>query len=495
MSKNTTNKSTSISQKASIIVISRAITIASQMASIIFLTRLLSKETFGLLSFLLLAYGTVTTLSQLGLPESIFYFFERVAVSAKKNLALLTSKTLFIIGIGASSIFVLLNYLAPTFGFEVQGLFYPLILLLLLDLPITPLPNVLIAIDRTKAAAWFNIISGVLQFSALVIPVLLGFSLKLIVFCLVIYGAIRFVIGTFLFFRFFPGESSELPEGMLKSQFQYSIPLGISQILWGLNRQIDKYIVAAFLPVAVYAEYTVGSWEIPFIPAIAYSVASVMMPKLVSFNLEGKTTALLDLWDRSIRKVAVIVLPLVILFLIIAEEFIAILFSENYIAAVVPFRIYTLIILQRVAAYSSMLKALGETKVIIYSAIYMVVINLTLSIPFVIWWGVAGPPLATLLANIFTWGYALRKISKALNVPVRKVFPFGFYLKTLGIAGVTGIGVWLLKENLAMSYQLKLLVSVPIFLVGYALLAFFTNVMSKEDWKQLARSIGIRSVR
>jgi len=69
------NKKTSISQKAGIIVLSRAITIASQMGSIIFLTRLLSKETFGLLSFLLLAYATVTTLAQLGLPESIFYFF------------------------------------------------------------------------------------------------------------------------------------------------------------------------------------------------------------------------------------------------------------------------------------------------------------------------------------------------------------------------------------------------------------------------------------
>lgn len=474
-------------------MLSRAITIASQIASIICLTRLLSKETFGLLSFLLLAYATVTTLAQIGLPESIYYFFERVAVTAKKNFALLTSKTLFFIGIGASSILIILNYLAPKFGFDVQGLFFPLILLLLLDLPVTPLPNVLIAIDRTKAAAWFNIVSGLLQFTALVLPVFLGYPLKIIVICLAIYGAIRFLFGAFLFFKFLPGESSALPKGILKEQFHYSIPLGISQMLWGLNRQLDKYIVAAFLPVAIYAEYTVGSWEIPLIPAIAYSVASVMMPQLVSLNLERKTSELLDLWNRSIRKVAIIVLPLTVLFLVIAEEFIVLMFSEKYIAAAVPFRIYTLIIFQRVAAYSSMLKALGETKVIIYSAVYMVVINLLLSIPFVMWLGMSGPPLATLIANIFTWGYALKKISNALNVPVAQVFPFRIYLKTLGVACATGLLMWLLKENLVMGHPAKLFVTVPIFIAGYALLASLSKVMSKEDWRGFARSIGIRS--
>ena len=481
MSQAIPNNKSSISQKASIMVVSRAVTIASQMASIIILTRLLSKETFGLLSFLLLAFATVTTLAQLGLPESIFYFFERVSSNAKKSFVLLTSKVLFFIGIGASLILVAFNYLAPLLGFEVQGLFLPLIFLLLLELPVTPLTNALIAIDNARAAAWFNIASGVLQFGALVTPVLLGFSLEAIVTCLVIYGAIRFLFGTILFFKNFKGERGDLPPGMLKEQFRYSIPLGLSQILWGLNRQIDKYVVAAFLPLAAFAEYTVGSWEIPLIPAIAYSVASVMMPNLVSFHLDKKITELLELWNKAIRKVSIIVLPLVVLFLIMAEEFIVLVFSEKYIAAAVPFRIYTLIILQRVAAYSSMLKAIGETRVIIYSAIYMVIINAVLSVPLVIWLGMMGPPLATLLANIFTWGYALRKISGALDVTVSQVFPFRFYLKALSISSIAGITAWILKENWGWDYQAKLLGGILIFLAVYIIFASLARLISKED--------------
>jgi len=480
---------TDLSKQAGLMVVSRGLTLAIQMGSIMILTRVLAKETFGWLSFLLLGYSTVSTLAQLGLPESIFFFFERVQPAARKSFALLTARSLLLTSVGASVILLAMNFLAPIWGYDVNGLFFPLILLAFLELPTLPLPNILIAIQRTKSAAWVNILFGLAQFAAVVLPAIFKQPLAVIIFCLVGYGVIRFITSAILFFRFFPEPLAPLPRGMLKEQFWYSVPLGFSQILWGLNRQIDKYVVAAFLPVTIYSEYVVGSWEIPLLPAIAYTVASVMMPQMVSYHLKGQKEDLLKLWNKSIEKVSIMVLPLVGLFLVAAEEFIAVFFSENYLAAALPFRIYTLIILQRVAAYGSMLKAIDETKVISHSALYLIVINFILSIPLVKLLGMAGPPLAALLANMFTWWYVLAKIKACLGVTIKDVFPFRFYGKVLAIAVLAGVPVLLLRHWLDLPNHLMLILMIIVYLLVYAVLATLIRVVKREDWRYLAQAL------
>ncbi|MCZ6595302.1 MAG: oligosaccharide flippase family protein, partial [Bacteroidetes bacterium] len=307
------------------------------------------------------------------------------------------------------------------------------------------------------------------------------------------YGLARFILSNLLFFMNFKGQKGPLAPGMTKELLRYSVPLGFAQILWGLNRQIDKFVVAAFFPAAMLAEYTVGAWEIPIIPTIAYSVAAVMMPRFVSSYQKGENEELLALWFKAIKKVSIIVLPLTVLFLIIAEEFIVLVFSEKYIAAAVPFRIYTLILVQRVAAYSSMHRALGNTKIISYAAIYLVVINLGLSIPFVFLLGIAGPPTATLLANMFTWGYSLKKMANSLRVTLVEVFPFRFYGKTMLIAVVAALPALFLKSNMTTSIHIKLMSIIFIYFLAYAVFSNIFGVVRREDWRYLALGLKLKS--
>lgn len=487
MTTKTSKSGTELSSKASIIVISRTITVVVQMASMMVLTRLLTKEDFGVLTFLLLLYSSILTLAQLGLPESIFYFFEQVKPESRRNFALLTARTLFRLALAASIVLVVFNFVAPLWGFQTHGLVLPLILLVLFELPMLPMPNVLIAIDRAKQAAWLNILSSVTQFAALTIPAVLQQPLAVIVFALLGYGFVRFSLSWFFFKRNFPEKGTPLPMGMMWEQLRYSVPVGIAQILWGLNRQIDKYIIAAFLPVSVYAVYVVGSWEIPIIPTIAYSVASVMMPNLVRHFLNREKKELLALWFQGIRKVAILVLPLTILFLLVAREFIAVLFSEAYVDAALPFRIYTLILLHRVAAYTSLLKAIGDTRTITTSAILLVGTNFALSIPLVLVMGVAGPPTATLLANLVSWAFILYRIKNSLETSLREIFPFGFYLKTLSIAILSAIPVYVLDQYLHMPNALTLAWKALLYLGIYGLSATLLGVITGEDWRFIAR--------
>ncbi len=480
-------------KKATIVIVSKAVSKVVAALSAVVLARVLTKDAFGLLQFILTAYLTVSTLSQLGLPESVFYFFERVTKQSRKDFTLLLARLLFLLGLGGSVILVALTFVAPYWGFPVQWYFLPLIFLAVIDLPCSLTPNVLLALDRAKQAAWFNLINSSLLFCAMVVPVLLGLPISAIVVALVGYGLVRLLVSSGFFYRNFGHPGGELPDGMVRTVFNYSVPLALANILWTLNRYIDKFVVAAFMSVEVYAEYAIATYEIPFIPTIAYSVATVMMPQFVGAHMRGDTTELLRLWFQSIRKVSLIVLPLMVLFLVVADEFIVLAFSDRYAGAALPFRIYTLILFQRVTSYGSVLKAVGNTRAVTRHAIYVVCLNIALSIPLIMVMGIAGPPTATLIASVVTWFYLLFKIKESVNVAFKDVFPFSSYLKTLAVAFAAGGAVYFLSQAFAGPVALVLTGKILAFFLAYFALALTTGICTREDLLFIASLVGVKS--
>lgn len=481
-----------LADQAAIIVAGRMATIVVRIFLIVFLARVLSKVDFGVFSFVLLSYTLITSVAQLGLPESVFYFFGQLPAAAHRNLALQNAKLLALLALVSSALLIGLGFVAPYWGFDVSGLILPLVILALLELPTTILPNILIAVDRAGQAALFNLANSVIQILVVVFAALFDGSLQMIAWSIAAYGAFRFVLAAILFFRHFRESGVPLPAGIIGEQIRYSIPVGFAQMVGKIHRAVDKFVVAAFLPIAVYAEYAVGSWEIPLIPMIAYSVGSVLLPRMVSCYRAGQHRELLWLWFVSIRKVSILVVPLVILFLLIAEEFITLLFSEEYINAVVPFRIYTLILLMRVTSYTAVLKAIGDTVSISRHTVLIALINLMLSIPFVIWWGAPGAASATLLASYCGWAYFLVKIREGLGVRFRDVFPFLFYSKTLLVAVAAAIPVLLLQFLMAFSAPSQLIWKITVYTGLYLLCAFAAGICHKGDFMMLARWLRLK---
>lgn len=483
-------KQMSLARKAGIFTVSKAVTILAQLLAMVILTHRLPESDAGIVFFLLTVYGTAQTFGQLGLPDSVFYFFEKLPSQYRKSVALLIGKLLGWLALAGALVMLGIALAGATregFG-EVRTLIWALMALLLFELPSLPMPNIFIALGKAKEAAWLNLFIGLAQFTAMVVPLFLPNPVVGITFGLLCYGVLRLLVTAGLFHRNFKNEKAEpLPPGTVREIFNYSIPLSLAQIFWGLNRQVDKYIVQWFLPITVFAVYNTGAYEIPIIPTIAYSVASVMMPQLIGHHLRGERQPLLELWYKSIRKISVIVLPLVMVFVLAAEEFIGLLFPDSYADAAIPFRIYSLILLQRVASYSNMQKALGSTKEITYAAIYLFVINAVLSVPLVIWLGIAGPPLASLFANMFTWWYALSRIQRLLDVKFSEVFPWGFYGRALAVAVVATVPFFFLKSWWELEGGLAFFVLALGYLSFYAVLGYFTKIISPEDLQRLLR--------
>lgn len=495
----------SLTEKTGVVVFARILTTVLDLAIVIATIQLLSKTDFAIIGYLLMIHEVVRNIATLGFPESVFYYFERVTPNARTAFVIQTCGILVMMGIIAGIIILGIAYFVPTLlsNWEptsiqtVQDLLPLMALVTVLEVPTWPVTNILLAADRQKDSAWYEMLTSLLTFGCLVLPIALGYSLTVAVWGLVAYALIRF-IGSLIWTYLVLPERTKISSGIpLKEQVNFSVPLGLSSIVNKMNKYVDKFVVSILLPAGVFAEYQIGAQEVPIIRVIPFAVGSVLISRYVSLELESKKEKLLDLWYKGIEKVSLLVLPLTIMSIVIAPDLISLIAESegtSYENAIIPFQIYNLIVLLRVTHYGSILQAFGDTKGVMYLSINLVIANLILSIPFTLLWGITGTALSTLLANMYNWYIMLRRIGGHMELPAYKVLPFPFYLRVLGLSIITAVPVWMSRFYFIEEESIiaGLGWSIPVYLIIFAIAGTLTNTITADDWKKFRSWVSLK---
>ena len=182
---------------------------------------------------------------------------------------------------------------------------------------------------------------------------------------------------------------------------------------------------------------------------------------------------------------SLIVIPLTILSIVLAPYFIKIFQSgdTDYSNSIIPFQIYNLIILIRVAHYGSILQAFGDTKGILRLSISLVVLNILFSVPLTIMLGINGTAIGTLLANIINWIFALKRIGGHLEVKTSKVIPMKYVSKIFSISVASGLIIYFTSRYVSdsLNWIENLAISSLIFFAIYIVIGVLTKTIKKED--------------
>lgn len=466
------------------------------------MVNLLSKTDFAVISYLLLIYESARYLATLGFPESVFYFFERVTMNARKAFALQTCAIMMVTATVSAAVIFGMSYAVPGllshWDVEAQQsviTFLPIMALVaFLEIPTWPVSNILLAANRQKSAAWYQLFTSGLTFAAIIGPLALGYPLMISLYCLLGYSLVRFIISFIWIWIALPPLVQTTGKSMLKEQIKFAIPIGASSLVSRFNKYIDKFVVSLILPAAALADYNVGAQEIPIVRVIPFAVGSVLISRYVNLQLDHKKDELLELWYKGIQKVSLLVLPLTILFIVIAYDFITVLFGHEYEAAVIPFQIYTMIILMRVTYYGSILQAFGDTKGVFYISLNLLIANIILSVPFTLLWGINGAAFSTLLANVYNWVVVLKRIGGHMEISPVKVLPFPYYLRVLALSAFSGILTWMARSFIYYDITpfIGLGISSTLFLTLFSVIGTKVKVISSEDWKQFRDWVGMR---
>jgi O-antigen/teichoic acid export membrane protein len=497
---------TSHADQAGILVLGRVLASLAEGLVLLVIVRLLGKPEVGVLSALLLVYQTVALIMTAGFPAAVMYALPARPITERRAIAWRFTSILVGLGMGAAVLLMAIGWIDHTYP-EVFGAFkdteatgttpsfrYLMLLAIfpLSDLPARILPNLLVIEDRARAAAGVSIVKSLGMSLATVLPLAMGMDLWAVVIAIDIYGLLYGALLVSYLVRCYRGvERVPAPMG-IREIFKFAIPLGLTDIVSVVNNRIDRYLILVTMTVAVFAEYQVGAWQIPFVVTIPYAVGAAYTPRFRELFKDGRFREGIAIWRLSITKVSLVVAPITAVFIVAAEETIALLFTDEYSAATVVFRLYCVFTLGRVAAFGSVIVAAGKPGYVLKAAFFSLLSNIAISVPLVLLIGFPGPALGTAIAFIPTVGFYCWCIARSCGISIKETFPLLSYLRVLGVAAMAAVPAVAVKLMLDLEPGWMLGLEALTLLVTYAVLGTLLKLIEPQDWSYLRRWFSLR---
>lgn len=376
--------------------------LALGMVSAAILSRYFAKEEYGTYKQILYVYTTLLVIFSAGLPRVYSYFLPKHTISEGKSIVRKVTWVLFLGGLLFSAfLFIFSGLIARILknpelerGLKV---FSPIPMLLL---PTLGIEGIFSTYKKTMFIAAYNTITRVLMLLFMVLPVIL-FEGSYIT---AIYGWLTVSMISLLIAVYF----KNIPFRTVKSEktnlsyhniFAYSLPL-LAASLWGIAiKTADQFYVSRYFGAEVFADFSNGFIELPFVAMITAATSTVLMPVFTKIMHEKENLdELSSIWKSALAKSAIIIYPLVIFFIFFAKETVVLLYSERYENSAIYFQISMVLNFFNIIIFAPLLFAMGKTK--FYSRLHMILAIAVWGIDYLVLL-IFNSPVAIAITSVF----------------------------------------------------------------------------------------------
>jgi O-antigen/teichoic acid export membrane protein len=426
------------------------------------IVRLMDKEAYGSLAFTLTVLATATGLGLLAIPDSQLFFLPRLPPARQRTLVRQSLQLLTGLGLVSALVIAALALVPGLQPSSHVGLTLPLLVIavtVVFEFPSSALTSFLLGVERHRVSSLWTMAVSLASNLSLLVPAALGADLVtlLAVYLLVAIARLAATIGVWQ--SVYRGVMPEPFPGGMRAQLAFAVPLWLNSVAGQVNKYFSTYVVGFIFTSVVFADYTVGAQELPFIGILSYSVAVAMLPRMSAIASEGddRTAAARDaigLWHTGIEKVALVILPIFVFAMAQAEPIIVLLYGKNYAAAALPFRMFLCLLPLRVTAYGTMLMALGHPRAILRSQLAGVIVNTAINfalVAFVMTVGRHAPAgtydhlglgwaaFGSVAAQVVIIVVLLRQIATVSQLSMARVFPWVPYRRRFLAAVLAGV--------------------------------------------------------
>jgi len=314
--------------------------------------------------------------------------------------------------LGASAIFALATTLVrrvlhvpPELVPQTLTVFYISAVGFLINMPLTVFGAIPAALQRFDLLVKQNLIFGTLTVLVQVLLLALGYSLRALVIASVIISALGVVAFVIISRRLLPGVSfrPRFDWPTARQILSFSV-LKVFSILSGqIVFQLDRLLVAAFLPLASVTHYAIPLSLAQKIISVIPNVTTAVFPAVSQVRLQEN--GLVEFYVRVVKFVALLVLPLAAVLLVFADRILT-LWMGAEIAAYSTTALRWMALAFLVASFAAVpgvfVEALGHPGIPAFFAAISAVLNLSFTLAFIPRWGIVGPALALLGNGLIT---------------------------------------------------------------------------------------------
>lgn len=456
------------------------------------LSRFFNKADYGTYKQVLYVYNTLLMVFTLGLPKAYSYFLPRVPLNQAKDLIKKITNLFFILG-GVFSLFLfwgsgiaarVLNNPNLTEAIKIFAI-VPLLMM-----PTMGLEGILATYKQTKFMAVYTVITRLVMLCCVALPVMafgLGYREALVGF--VIGSLISCILALALKYRPVRQYGKNPCSVTLMDVLKFSLPLLYASI-WGIIiKSSDQFFISRYFGNEVFADFSNGSWELPFVGMVIGACATVLSPifsrmsyEKVDFNKE-----VYPLWINVFIKTAMLIYPIVIFSIVFSDEIMVVLYGQQYLSSGYYFRVKLLTNFLTLIVYAPLIINTGHVK--FYSNAHMItafaivllefVSVKTINSPFAIAW-------ISMICNVGMVIVMLLFVARLFGVKFFNLFPISVILKILlPSAALLYLEHWLLFDIL----HLKVLIGLVLGLLLYGCVFLLYSWIIKLDYFGILKPI------
>lgn len=268
----------------------------------------------------------------------------------------------------------------------------------------------------------YAVLSYLVQFFLIVVPVLTGLTVEWALRGLVISGLLRYVWlwGMFVYYA-----EIRFSRSFLKAHIHLGAPLMAAAFLSGSAQFVDGFIVTSRYNESTFAVFRYGARELPLAILLANALNSAMLP---AFAIKEELADNLYRLKRSVSRLMHFLFPLTCLLLLISHPVFPVLFNPAFKESATIFNIYLLLVISRLVMPQTILNGQKHTRPILMASVLELLLNVLLSLLFVQVWGIAGIAFATFVAYLFEKAYLVMVVKRKLNIRLSDYHPVMNYM-------------------------------------------------------------------
>ena len=428
-------------------------------------TRLLSQYLttydYGTYSQVLLISSTIASITILGMMDGMNFFFCSEKDTERREAYV---ATIYLMQLALGVIMgaaVMLPICAYMDNPELKKLMLFAAILPTLQNLIYISQVLLISVGKAKVLALRNLVISVLKLAAIIIVVHFVKDIALILIVSVLLDAFQLLIFYFILRR--NGCLIRFTKADLRlilPILRYCVPMAVFVMLNTLNRDCDKYVIAAFTDTETLAVYTNASKALP-IDIVMSSFITILLPVITRGISEKRNSETIEVYRLFLEISYISTAVLGGCILVSAPEFVSLLYSDKYLGGLSVFCIYILIDMVKFMSITLLLTAAGKTRILMFISLGAILSNIGLNILFYKLMGLIGPAIATLAVTFAAGILILYFSAKELDGRIRELFDLRFLIKFFAVltAAVFLFGyIRILLEKLEMNSYLILAV-------------------------------------
>jgi O-antigen/teichoic acid export membrane protein len=373
--------------------------------------------------------------------------------------------------------------------------FYVSSLGFLVNMPLTVFNAIPSALQRFDIVVKLNLVLGTVAVLGQVVLLALGYSLKALVVFNVATSAVGIGVIMIIARRLLPTvrfrPAFDAPTA--KQILSFSALKVFSVISGQIVFQLDKVLIAAFLPLASVSYYVVPLSLAQRILSVIPNITTAVFPAVSEFKADQ--ARLNDLYVRVAKGVLMAVLPVTIVLVMFAEKILAFWMGSEFAlhgAATLQYLAVAFFLASFAAVPGVFVEGLGKPGIPAFFAAISAVLNLGFALLLIPRWGIAGPAIALILNSLITVPLFMDRVNRKVLGVRNTALLRKSYVKPL----LAAVPMWLFLDILK-PYARNLAQLGGLVMAGaglYALLCLWFGVVDAverkmiwEYWKAITR--------